>query len=172
MFYVFKLSALWTAELEASRLVLVQAAICNRQHHMFSSLDLDELCDNNSYLHGNNTNIIRWIFKAWVQVINPNFKPQLVDYNCECLLSNLHNIEDTLILLLGRTILSDLRRLWLGKKQLSREEVVVILNERDWPKFWIFLRNWHIWWQLVTEFNFNIWFRYIISSTYLNTAHF
>lgn len=102
MFYVFKLSALWAAELEASRLVLVQAAIYDRQHHMFSSLDLDEQCDNNSYLHGNNTNIIRWIFKARVKVVNLNFKPQLVDYNyCESLLSNLHNIEDTLILLLG-----------------------------------------------------------------------
>lgn len=77
MFYVFKLSALWTAELEASRLVLVQAARCDCQHHMFYSLDLDELCDNNSYLHG--TNIIRWIFKAQVEVINLNFKPQLVN---------------------------------------------------------------------------------------------
>lgn len=75
--------------------MLAQAARCDRHHHMFYSLDLDEVCDNNSYLHRNNTNIIRWIFKAGVEVINLNLKQQLVDQNCECLLSNLHEIEDT-----------------------------------------------------------------------------
>lgn len=61
-----QLTALWTAELKASRLWLVQAARSHSHHRLYTSLDL-QLGDNNSYLLGNNINIkaqtvFRWQF--------------------------------------------------------------------------------------------------------------
>jgi hypothetical protein len=102
----------------------------------------------------NNMRFIRTIIKTRCNVLNLNYKSWKTE-NTNCSLCNLKEEENIGHFLAICPILSEIRRLYLGKSKLSEEEFFNYLNGENWIQLFNFINKALIYRQeLVDEFNF------------------
>lgn len=102
----------------------------------------------------NNMQLIRTIIKTRCNVLNLNYKSWKTE-NTNCSLCNLKEEENIGHFLAICPILSEIRRLYLGKSKLSEEEFFKYLNGENWIQLFNFVNKALIYRQeLVDEFNF------------------
>jgi hypothetical protein len=148
---VSTLEAVAAAENQAN----INAALGARYHRWYASLDL-VLGDSSYLIDSLPMRAKKWIFKARVEAIFLNYKPWVIqNQNHHCSLCNLEENEDIFHFVSRCPILSNVRKSFLLKNELSLEEFLEYMNGRDWRSLGLYLINaWKVRWDLISEFNF------------------
>lgn len=102
------------------------------QHHsLYGELLLGE--SPRSYITNvNKLHYMGVLFRSRCQLLNLNFKPFSPDSSGLCTMCNRSEKEDCFHFLAVCPVLNEYRSRWLGKAQLSREEVIQYLNGKNW----------------------------------------